>query len=257
MFLTGFTLGYRYIQKACEREGLSTEKLDSGLVHVVLGTIIGARLGHCLFYDPSYYLSAPWKILAVWEGGLASHGGGLGVIFALWLFRRKNPEFTFWWLLDRVAICTVLTGGFIRIGNLMNSEILGKPTGSDYGVIFQRVDNVPRHPAMIYESICYFVISALCYWLYWNWDKLFPALETKKKKKQVVLPPDGMIFGLTISLIFICRFFIEFAKENQESFNLGMPLNMGQLLSIPFILVGSYLVLKALKTQRNSSVSAP
>jgi prolipoprotein diacylglyceryltransferase len=139
----------------------------------------------------------------------------------------------------------------------MNSEILGKPTGSDFGFVFQRVDNIPRHPSMLYESACYFLIFAFGSWLYWNWEKLYPSGETKKKKKPLVLPPTGLLFGTTIGLIFICRFFIEFSKENQESFNLGIALNMGQLLSIPFILAGIFLVFRALKGQGSSSVSAP
>lgn len=255
MFLAGFTLGYRFMVKVCEREGYGPEKLDSLLVHLVLGTVIGARLAHCLFYDPAYYLANPLKILAVWEGGLASHGGGLGVITAIWIFTRKNPEFGLWWLFDRIAIPTVLTGAFIRIGNLMNSEILGLPTKSDWGVIFERVDNVPRHPSMIYESICYFVIAGIVQWLYWNWSKVRPAnpapqvVKGKKKQEALALPPRGFLFGAVLAMIFVARFFIEFFKENQETFNMGFPVNMGQLLSLPFIATGVFFMVRGLRAE--------
>lgn len=259
MFLAGFTLGYRFMVQVCRRENYSVEKLDSLLVHLVLGTVIGARLAHCIFYDPQYYLANPLKIVAVWEGGLASHGGGIGVIAALWLFSRRNPEFKLWWLFDRIAMPTILTGAFVRIGNLMNSEILGLPTKGDYGVIFERVDNVPRHPSMIYESICYFAIAAILHWLYWNWDKVRPPVAPLKgkKKNELVLPPQGLLFGAVLAMIFIARFGIEFFKENQETFNLGFPINMGQLLSLPFIAVGMFFVLRALareKTARSPEV---
>jgi phosphatidylglycerol:prolipoprotein diacylglycerol transferase len=229
MFLMGFSLGYSLMKKACLAEGKPTEALDSLLVHLVLGTTIGARLGHCLFYDPAYYLSRPLEILKIWEGGLASHGGVAGVIFATWLFLRKNPEFNLFWLYDRLAIFTAMTGGFIRIGNLMNSEILGKPTDGSWGVVFQRVDQIPRHPAMIYESLSYFAIFALSYGIY-----------LKKRAKM----PSGFLFGLILSLIFTARFFLEFFKENQSSFENEMAVNMGQLLSLPFVAIGIYLMLR-------------
>lgn len=235
MFLLGFSLGYRLMMSVCRWENKPLEKLDSLLVHLVLGTTIGARLGHCLFYDPVHYLSHPLEILKIWEGGLASHGGGTGVIIALWLFVRKNPEFTWMWLLDRIAIFTVMTGSFIRIGNLMNSEILGKVTDGTWGVIFSRVDPLPRHPAMLYEAFAYALIFAISYGLYLRW-----------KAKS----PPGFLFGLVISGIMIARFVIEFWKENQSPFEDGMALNMGQILSVPFIVIGGYMMMRAWKTRR-------
>ncbi len=232
MFLSGFSLGYHFMKKICLKEGKPVEKLDSLLVHLVLGTTIGARLGHCLFYDPIFYLSHPLDIFKIWEGGLASHGGGLGVIIALLLFVRKNPEFPLWWLLDRIAIFTVMTGGFIRLGNLMNSEIIGRATGADWGVIFERVDQVLRHPAQVYESLCYFIIFAVAY-------KLYLRKEART--------PKGLIFGFVLASIFICRFLIEFLKENQSAFEQDLPLNMGQILSVPFVLAGTFFVIRALK----------
>jgi prolipoprotein diacylglyceryl transferase len=222
------------MKKVCEWEGKPTEKLDSLLVHLVLGTTIGARLGHCLFYDPVYYLSNPIEIFKIWEGGLASHGGVLGVLIATWIFIRKNPEFSLMWLYDRLVIFTVLTGGFIRLGNLMNSEIIGRPTDGSWGIVFDRVDQIPRHPAMVYESLCYFGIFAIVWPLY---------LKFKSKT------PAGLPFGLTIALVFICRFLIEFVKENQSSFENQMAINMGQLLSLPFIAAGLYFVFRSLKAK--------
>lgn len=239
MFLVGFTLGYQGMKKACQWENKGgknyIEKLDSLLIHLVLGTTIGARLGHCLFYDPSYYLSHPLEILKIWEGGLASHGGGIGVIVAIWLYVRKNPEFNMWWLFDRIAIFTVLTGGFIRLGNLMNSEIIGKPTNGSWGVIFDRVDQVPRHPTQIYESFCYFVIFAITFFIY------------RKMKEKT---PPRLLFGLVFSGIFICRFVIEFFKEVQSPFEEDMIINMGQVLSLPFIFIGLYCVWISLRANK-------
>ncbi|MGZ3743574.1 MAG: prolipoprotein diacylglyceryl transferase [Pseudobdellovibrionaceae bacterium] len=232
MFLLGFLIGYQGMRKICLWEKKALEKLDSLLTHIFLGTLIGARLGHCLFYEPGYYFSHPLDIFKVWEGGLASHGGALGVLLAIWLFSRKNPDFPLMWILDRVAIFVVLTGAFIRIGNLMNSEIIGRPTDVDWAFVFERVDKLPRHPTQIYESLCYFIIALL------SWT-------TYKKYKKNLSP--GRVFGMTLSLIFICRFIIEFFKENQESFEAAMPVNMGQLLSLPFVLVGIYFYVRSFR----------
>ncbi len=229
-FLLGFTIGYQIMRKICLWEGKSVEQLDSLLVHLVAGTTIGARLGHCLFYDPAYYLAHPIEILKIWEGGLASHGGVIGVLIAVWLFQRKNPGFTTLWLYDRLIIPTVMTGGFIRLGNLMNSEILGKPTEGGWGVVFDRVDQFPRHPAMVYESLCYFLIFFISYRMY-----------LKRKQNS----PPGLIFGFVLAAVFLCRIGIEFFKENQSAFENQMTWNMGQLLSVPFIIVGCYFFLRA------------
>jgi phosphatidylglycerol:prolipoprotein diacylglycerol transferase len=240
MFLAGFLVGYQGMRKICIWEGKPAEKLDSLLTHVFLGTLIGARLGHCLLYEPAHYLSNPIEIFKIWEGGLASHGGGIGVLTAVWLFARKNREFPVMWIFDRLAIFTILTGAFIRIGNLMNSEIIGRPTDVDWAFVFQRVDSLPRHPTQIYESLCYFLISGISWWVY-----------TKYKAK---LPP-GRVFGLTIMLVFIARFGIEFFKENQESFESGMTVNMGQLLSLPFIAAGLFFFVRSFRSKDVANVS--
>lgn len=237
MFLAGFLIGFQGMKKICTWEKKPLEKLDSLLTYLFMGTLFGARLGHCLFYEPSYYFAHPLDILKIWEGGLASHGGGIGVLIAILLFSRKNPEFPLFWILDRVAIFTVLTGSFIRIGNLMNSEIVGRPTDLPWAFVFTKIDSLPRHPTQIYESLCYFVIASLGWRTYLKYKARLPA---------------GRIFGLTMALIFVARFGIEFLKENQEAFEASLPLNMGQLLSIPFVLVGAYFYLRSFQGARET-----
>lgn len=236
-FLVGFSLGYKIMEKFCLLENKPVEQLDSLLVHLVLGTTIGARLGHTMFYEPGYYLSHPIEIFKIWEGGLASHGGVIGVILAIWLFKRKNPEFSLMWLYDRLSMPTIMTCGFIRIGNLFNSEILGKPTEGNWGIVFDRVDQYPRHPAMVYESAVYLSVAFTALFLY------------RKFKNQ---PPEGFIFGYVLCLAFIGRFVLEFFKENQAAFEANLSLNMGQLLSIPFIFFGAYMMKRAFGLQGNA-----
>lgn len=233
MFLIGFLWGYQGMRKICIWEKKPLDALDSMLTHLFLGTLIGARLGHCLFYEPEYYFAHPLDIFKIWEGGLASHGGGIGVFVALWLFSRKNPAFPLMWIYDRVAIFTVLTGGFIRIGNLMNSEIIGRRATVPWAFIFERVDQIPRHPTQLYESFCYFIIAAIDWLIYRKYKAKLPA---------------GRIFGLTLALIFLARFSIEFFKENQETFESQMWINMGQILSLPFIAVGLFFFLRSFKS---------
>lgn len=231
LFLTGFLIGYKIVEKICKWEGKRTDVLDQLLIYLIAGTAIGARLGHTLFYEADYYLRNPLEILAIWKGGLASHGGGIGVIVALYLFSRRYPDFSLWWLFDRIAFPTALAGVFIRFGNLMNSEILGKPTDGSWGFIFERVDPVPRHPTQLYEAFGYFLVFLIGFRIY---------LRYKEKL------PQGLIFGFTFSGLFIIRFILEFFKENQVPFESEMFLNMGQLLSLPYILLGFYFMWRAM-----------
>lgn len=237
-FAIGFGFGYHMMKRICIREGKSTTALDDLLLYLIAGTVIGARLGHCLFYEFDYYAAHPLKILMVWEGGLASHGGGVGVLFAIWLFSRKHRDFALFWIFDRVAIFTSLTGALIRLGNLMNSEIIGKPTDGTWGFVFLLVDKIPRHPTQIYEAICYALIATVGWRIY---------------KKYASNPPSGLIFGATLALIYTARIFLEMFKENQEAFEAGWILNMGQLLSIPYILTGLYFVIHALRNRHRTS----
>lgn len=232
LFAGGLFLGYLIVKRMWTLEKLPIDNLDKLAFYIFVATILGARLGHCLFYEPEYYLKHPLQMILPFNfndgfqytgfQGLASHGGILGVFISIWLFARKTKMDIFN-ILDKVAVAGSLTGAFIRLGNLMNSEILGKATGSDYGVIFKRVDSVVRHPAQLYESVAYFSIFILLFYLY------------KKKPFKV---KDGFLFGLFFTLLFISRFVIEFFKINQVSFEEGMTYNMGQLLSIPFIIAG-------------------
>jgi prolipoprotein diacylglyceryl transferase len=234
MFLTAFLLGLRGMRWVCKKEGVDPDKMETLLGYVFVGTLVGARLGHCLFYDPGFYFSHPLEIFAIWHGGLASHGGVTGVILAVLFFARKNRDLNFLWVADRVSIFMGFAGGFIRIGNLMNSEIIGKPTGSNFGFVFTHIDQIPRHPAQLYESICYFLMGLGLFFMY-----------RRYKHK----PPPGLLLGVSLVVVFSVRFALEFLKENQESFENSMPLNMGQLLSIPFFILGVYLVVRSLKVK--------
>jgi prolipoprotein diacylglyceryl transferase len=236
MFLSGFLIGFQLMKKMCEREKIPFAELEPLLTYVIVGTIIGARLGHCLFYDPVYYMAHPIEILEVWQGGLASHGGTVGVFAAIWLFNRKNPQYTLAWIFDRISMPVCLTAGFIRLGNLMNSEIIGKPTQKPWAFIFDRVDQFPRHPAQIYESLTYFALFFVLLFLY------------RKNPK----PANWLFFGIIMVGIYSSRIVWEFFKENQEPFEAGMILNMGQILSIPFVILGLVLIVKALRSQRSS-----
>jgi prolipoprotein diacylglyceryl transferase len=206
-----------------KNEGLSDLVLDRLTIYMAVGTIAGARLGHCLFYEPSYYLHNPLEILLIWHGGLASHGAAIGILIALGLFVRKEKK-GYFWVLDRIAVVVALSGFFIRMGNLMNSEIYGVETTVPWGFVFLRNNEVaPKHPTQIYEGLVYLLIFFLLYRMYW------------KEKGKVY---QGRLIGIFLILVFTARFFIEFLKENQVPFEATMKLNMGQLLSIPFVLFG-------------------
>jgi len=229
-----------------KREKLNPEWMNSLFVYVVLGTILGARLGHVLFYDPSYYLANPSKIFAVWEGGLASHGGTIGIIVAVWIYSRRVTKRSMLWTLDRLAVPTGLAAALIRLGNLMNSEIFGRPTDLPWGFVFPRASEfagyaekgltIPAcHPTQIYEAVAYLLVFALCMYLYWGRDaaRRYP----------------GLILGYFLLGVFGFRLFVESIKNVQESWEIGLVqhygLNMGQFLSIPFILAGLGLIIYA------------
>ena len=229
-----------------KREKRNPEWMNSLFVYVVLGTILGARLGHVLFYDPSYYLANPSKIFAVWEGGLASHGGTIGIIVAVWIYSRRVTKRSMLWTLDRLAVPTGLAAALIRLGNLMNSEIFGRPTDLPWGFVFPRASEfagyaekgltIPAcHPTQIYEAVAYLLVFALCMYLYWGRDaaRRYP----------------GLILGYFLLGVFGFRLFVESIKNVQESWEIGLVqhygLNMGQFLSIPFILAGLGLIIYA------------
>jgi prolipoprotein diacylglyceryl transferase len=223
LFASSFLFGYFIMRRMFRNENLSDTVLDSLTVYMAIGTVLGARLGHCLFYEPGFYLSHPIEILKVWKGGLASHGAGIGILIALWLFERKFKK-GYFWTLDRIAVVVALAGFFIRTGNLMNSEIYGVETTLPWGFVFLRNNEVaPKHPTQIYEALTYLVIFFLLLKMYWN------------KKGNVY---QGLLISIFLVLVFSARFFIEFVKESQVTFEDTMTLNMGQLLSIPFVIAG-------------------
>ncbi|WP_028298129.1 prolipoprotein diacylglyceryl transferase [Olivibacter sitiensis] len=240
LFAGGIIICFLIMKQVFERQKYPLELLDKLTLYVVLGTVIGARLGHCLFYEPQYYLEHPLEIILPFKGfpgtdnfkltgfqGLASHGAAVGIVIGTYLFCRKY-KFKFLHVFDLLSLVIPVAAASIRLGNLFNSEILGKPTELPWAFVFTRIDKVPRHPAQLYECLCYLAI-----FLFINW-RLRPQLGKY---------PNGFIFGFMLLTMFTTRFLLEFVKEDQEAFEQGMLLNMGQLLSIPFMALGAYLVL--------------
>lgn len=212
-----------------QKENRSRQEVDTLTIYMVVASLVGARLGHVLFYDPLDYLAEPWRIFAIWEGGLASHGGAVGILFALYLFARKT-NVPYLWIVDRMVIVSALSGIFIRLGNLMNSEVVGIPSSVPWAFIFTRIDNTPRHPAQLYEALYCLVIFAGLFYLWARYRQKIPM---------------GAMTGFFLITLFTLRFVDEFFKINQVSFEENMPLNMGQLLSIPFVVVGALLLIHA------------
>jgi len=234
LFVSGLILCIYILGWIYKRENIPSENLEKLTIYGMIGIIAGARLGHCLFYESSYYLSHPLEMIFpitfppdggikfIGYQGLASHGGVLGLLIALYVYSRKTKH-SMIDTIDLIAVVSGLSFGFIRLGNFMNSEIIGMPTTKPWGVIFERVDNLPRHPAQLYEAISYFIIFAFMMVLY------------KKRRDRL---KNGFFFGLGSVLFFTARFVIEFAKEDQVGFEEGMTFNMGQLLSLPYIAAG-------------------
>ncbi|GHS85919.1 prolipoprotein diacylglyceryl transferase [Bacteroidia bacterium] len=228
MFAGAFAIAFLLCGRMLTKEGRTQNVADTLLLYLGIATIVGARLGHCLFYEPSYYLQHPIEILRIRDGGLASHGGAIAVAIALWLAARKHQE-TFWYLTDRIVILIALVGSFIRMGNLFNSEIYGGTTTLPWGFIFELNDEIlPKHPTQIYEALSYLVLFFVLYWYY---------LHKQRKPKQ------GQIFGWFLIGLFGMRFLIEFVKSVQEPWEVHYMLKMGQILSIPFILAGIVILL--------------
>ena len=233
-----FALGMVFFANFIQREKLPPKTLDSIIWYGALSTIIGARLGHCLFYDPGYYLQNPLEMLKIWEGGLASHGAAVGLLVGLWLFSRKR-KLPYVWGLDRIMVPVTVGGAFVRLGNLMNSEIYGRPTDLPWGFEFIRdrhwLENSPQglpvHPTQIYEALCYIVTFLVIIWLYYSRD------EGRKR--------PGVMFGVGLIGVFLARFFIEYLKNPQVEFENNMALMMGQWLSIPFVLLGIFMIVWA------------
>ncbi len=245
-WLVGLLLAYFIVRRLFKEQKIADEKFEPLFIYCFLGILIGARLGHCIFYQPDYFLTSwrgfvemllpihflpdgGWKMTGY--EGLASHGGTLGLILALLLY-VKRTKVPMWTVLDNIAIATGTTACFIRLGNLMNSEIIGKVTDVPWAFIFERVDQMPRHPGQLYEALAYALFFVLAWVLY------------RRRPDRV---GTGFFFGLCLFYIFTFRFFIEYTKEIQEAFEAGLPLDMGQLLSLPFIAVGAWFMVRGWK----------
>ncbi len=227
LFLSGFVLGYYIFRWFYKREQLPLDQLDNLFFVSLISALIGARLGHVIGYDLRYYLAHPWEILMTWKGGLASHGGAVGLLIGLWWYIRRYGRkygINYLWLLDRFVITVTFAGACIRLGNLMNSEIYGDVTNLPWGFVFARNGEVlPKHPTQLYEALSYLALGFAMVWLYKN---RLPKLK------------QGTLFGIFLTFLFGARFIIEFIKEPQSDFEVGMLFNMGQLLSLPFIVAG-------------------
>jgi len=218
------------MQGIFKNENKPEDDLNDLIWFMILGTILGARLGHCLFYNPEYYLSNPFEILKIWKGGLASHGAAIGILISIYFYSKKKKDQSFLWVMDRIVIGVALAAFFIRMGNLFNSEIIGVPTDLPWAFVFTSVDEIPRHPTQLYEALFYLITFLILFFSY---------KKTKGKFN------DGYLFGIFLICIFGFRIFVEFLKENQTYFEEGMMLNMGQLLSIPLVIYGLYLLIKS------------
>lgn len=244
MFVVAFLLGWYSMKKIYQREELPMQKLDSLFVYTVIATLIGARLGHFLFYEPEVFITDPLSIFLPVEftptfkfvgfRGLASHGAAIGIIIAMYIYSKKVLHKNILWILDRIVIPIAFGGIFVRIGNFMNSEIIGIATGSNYGVIFERLgETFPRHPAQLYEAAGYLLAASYLWYVYW---------KTDKRNRH------GYIFGLFLLLIWSIRFLVEFYKESQGGLETTLGVfSTGQWLSIPFILLGLYYLLRPAK----------
>ena len=267
LWALGFLLGYWVMDKIYKKERMPEGSLDTLLVYMLVSTVVGARLGHCLFYEPNYYLSRPLEMLKIWEGGLASHGGAIGILLGLLLYVRRfnkstnkkkgdKTHITYLWILDRVVIPVCLVGALIRVGNVCNHEIYGTPTSLPWGFVFLRgqeqfcgsFDNyvectsksccspeewLPCHPTGLYEALFCLLTMGLLLWLYF--------------KKGAGDRHPGLLFGLFLVIVFTSRILIEFLKNVQVSFETNMTLDMGQWLSIPFVLTGIVMIIRAYK----------
>ncbi len=252
LFVTGLILGYVVVSKMYKREGVSEDKLDKLVLYVVIATIVGARLGHVLFYGPYWdfthpngyiepgYFSHPLSIFKVWEGGLASHGGAIAILLALILYSKKVSKKPLMWILDRIVAPIAIAACFIRLGNLVNHEIVGDPTNLPWAFSFKQYynpelkayDPAPRHPAQLYEALSYITLFFFLMFLYW--------------KKQAWKRP-GILFGTFLIGLFGARFFIEFVKLGQAARDSDLVINTGQWLSIPFVIAGIVILVKALR----------
>ncbi len=265
-WLIGLALAYFVVKRLYKEQNIKDELFDPLFIYCFLGILIGARLGHCIFYQPDYFLTSAkgfvemllpihfladggWKFTGY--EGLASHGGTLGLMIALWLYVKKS-KLSIWRVLDNIAIATGITACFIRLGNLMNSEIIGKVTDVPWAFIFERVDTMPRHPGQLYEAIAYAILFGIMWTIYKKRSTFNVQRSTFNVQRSTFNVGSGWYFGFCLTYIFTFRFFIEYTKEIQEAFEASLPIDMGQILSIPFIIIG---VVCMLRSRRNIEAS--
>ncbi len=249
LFVAGFVIGWYLFRWFFRREGVSEKLLDPLLYTLLIATIVGARLGHCLFYQPDYYLGSWqgfWEIFMPWKGGLASHGGAIALLLGMWWYAShygKKNDFDYLWILDRLVITVAFAGCLIRLGNLFNSEIYGDVTNLPWGFVFDlRGETEPKHPTQLYEALSYLLLGLFLVWVY------------AKKLDKV---HRGFFLGTFLLCCFGMRFLIEFIKEPQVEFEQAMALNMGQLLSIPFIIGGIAILIYAARSKRPAAIVHP
>lgn len=242
MWAIGFLLGYHIISKVYENEGISSDKTETLFLCMLFGTVLGARIGHCFFYDFDYFSKHLNEVFYVWNGGLSSHGGACGILLVLWIFSKKVVKRSFLWVMDRIVLPVAICGACIRFGNLMNHEIYGHATDVPWAFEFitnihawqngaEPIFSLPSHPTQIYEMLYCLVTFAVVMYLYW-----------KTNVKEV----EGFIFGVFLIGVFLTRFLLEFIKNNQEAFEETMLFNMGQILSLPLIIWGIWLVYRSI-----------
>ena len=229
----GFLISQQVMYYIYRRDGRPRDEVDTLTIYMLVAAMAGARLGHVLFYEPVEFFRQPLRIFAIWEGGLASHGGAIGILIALYFFAKKT-KVEYLWIVDRLVIVSALTGCLIRLGNLMNSEMVGLPATIPWAFIFTRLDNIPRHPAQLYEAIYCFFLFILLFWLYY---------------KKPATANNGLLTGVFLVVLFSLRFVDEFLKINQETFEDNLILNMGQILSIPFIICGVVILIWTYKNR--------
>lgn len=235
MWAVGFLVGYYMLVRMFKHEKCPDDWADKIFIYMAIGTIIGARLGHCLFYGFGHYMANPVEILKIWEGGLSSHGGAIGILIAMYFYNKHVSKKGYIWIFDRLVLAIGFCGACIRFGNLMNSEIYGGPTDLPWGFIFVRDgQTVPCHPTQLYEVTYCLVALAVASYMYW-----VKGMQEKR----------GLILGTFLIIVFLTRFLLEFIKNDQEAFEADMALNMGQILSIPFVIWGVYLIIKALRNK--------
>jgi prolipoprotein diacylglyceryl transferase len=235
LFAIAFLFGYWFMTRVCKAENQTRLDLDNLLYYLMGGIILGARLAHCLIYDPAYYLSHPLDILKIWEGGLASHGGAVGGLLGLWLYSRHHALPSLLWLIDRITLPAMFGGALVRCANFLNSEIVGNPTDGTWGVVFESVDALPRHPVQLYEATAYLVIFLI-------------LLTVYRRYREAT--PHGLLTGIFFASVFFTRFVLEYFKTPQAAYESGFSVSVGQWLSVPFLLGGVALAAYALRSSR-------